>query len=162
MSDTVTLQEQHQAAERLIKAYYAALEEQEQVYKLENRKRELEAELKAYAGRQASQLNSQQNPFSILYKGWLFLFYQSGTVEVVKPAGSAPTSTTDLPLFDSYLQVVQDLKPYKEPVPNPAEKAYKEAISHYLTVVQDRAFIHENYLILRNGSVIVRHLDLKI
>jgi len=162
MSDTVNLIEQHQAAANLIQAYYAAIEEEQQVSKLEERKRELESELKEYAARQAGHLNSKQNPFSILYKGWVFLFYHSGAVEVVKAAGSAPPTTVDLPPFDSYMQVIQDLTPYREPIPNPAEKAYKAAVSHYLRVVKERAFIHENYLILQENGVVIQHLDLKI
>ena len=162
MSDTVTLLEQHQAVEKLIQAYHAAIEEQQQVSQLENRKRELESELKEYAARQSQHLNSKQNPFSVLYKGWVFLFYQSGAVEVVRAAGSAPPTTVDLPVFDSYIQVIQDLTPYREPIPNPAEKAYKAAVSHYLRVVKERAFIYENYLILQENGVVIQHLDLKI
>ena len=164
MSDTVTLLEQHQAAEKLIQAYHAAVEEKQQVSQLEKRKRELESELKEYIARQSDDLtlNRRQHPFSVLYKGWLFLFYRDGAVRLVKAAGSAPSTTVDLPLFDAYIQAIKDLTPYREPTPDPAEKAYKEAVSHYLSVVKERAFIHENYLILQENGVTIQPLDLKI
>lgn len=78
MSDTVMLLQQRQAAEKLIQAYHAAVEEKQQVSQLENRKRKLESELKEYIARQSDDLtlNRRQQPFSVLYKGWVFLFYR--------------------------------------------------------------------------------------
>jgi len=52
-----------------------------------------------------------------------------------KASGCSSPTTIDMPLFDNYIQITQDLELYQEPNPDSAEKEYKKAVYDYLQVV---------------------------
>jgi len=165
MSNTIDLIEQHRAAESLIRAHHAILEEKKKLAELQERKKGLEKELKEYFTRQCGNRSAdyRQQPFSVLYKGWVFLFFQyNNSIELLKASGCASPTTTDMPLFDKYIQVIQDLELCQKSNLDLAEKEYKKAVYDYMQVVKSPALVHDDYLILQNNGVTIQPLDLKL